>query len=425
MRRKKLLGVCGSVFLLLALVTVPFLTACPAPPEETTAPTTLPPDEETTTPPPAEPIKIGASLDLTGFVMDFGVGGRNAYNFALDEVGWEVAGRPVELIIEDAAGTAEQALDGVRKMIDVDNVDVILAPVLASQWDVLVPYIHEEDVLMLGPWSRHNFQAWEKPSLNITTAGTGTQTTYPNGIYAAQELGYETVTTIAYDVQSGYAMVTGFNKGFTEAGGTVLKCQWLPFGILDFGPFFTQMAEADALLLELWGQEQLSATQQFHEFGYDKKMGLIYAQIHNIRYHYLKDMGDWMVGAHGASSYQFTIDTPANKDFVDAWEAKYGQKPDEIDYEAYATIKVYLDAVEATGGDTTSTVVRDAIIGNSFDLPGGTWTYVPEGYPIKPTYIVEAQKKEGELLWETVKKYPDIEDQGFFLKEDAESYVKS
>jgi len=52
MTRKKLLALTGSVCLILALATMPFLTACPAPTEE--MPT--PPDEEKPAPPPTEEV---------------------------------------------------------------------------------------------------------------------------------------------------------------------------------------------------------------------------------------------------------------------------------------------------------------------------------------------------------------------------------
>ena len=76
-------------------------------------------------------------------------------------------------------------------------------------------------------------------------------------------------------------------------------------------------------------------------------MQLVLASTNNCRNVDLPELGDMMLGVYGASSYEWTIDTPVNQEFVATWKAEYGREPDMVDYLAYDTMNIYLAAVEA------------------------------------------------------------------------------
>ena len=92
----------------------------------TPTPTPIP----TPTPTPAElpPIKIGALIAFTG--PDPNVPATDkGIKLKLDEVGWEVAGRKIELVTEDDAFDATLAVDKAKKLVEMDKVQVIIGPV--------------------------------------------------------------------------------------------------------------------------------------------------------------------------------------------------------------------------------------------------------------------------------------------------------
>ncbi|GAH83852.1 unnamed protein product, partial [marine sediment metagenome] len=81
MNNKKLLILMVSICLASILTTLSFATGCAKPA-------------------PKEPIKIGALCALTGLIAHLGPKCQAGIEFRLDEAGWEVAGRPIELIVE-------------------------------------------------------------------------------------------------------------------------------------------------------------------------------------------------------------------------------------------------------------------------------------------------------------------------------------
>jgi branched-chain amino acid transport system substrate-binding protein len=110
------------------VVEAPAATEAPA----TEAPATEAPATEApaTEAPAAEPIRIGASLPLTGRFSEPGTAARQGYEVwaaMVNEAGG-LLGRPVELTILDNASDQDTAVADYEKLITVDNVDLVVGP---------------------------------------------------------------------------------------------------------------------------------------------------------------------------------------------------------------------------------------------------------------------------------------------------------
>jgi len=75
-----------------------------------------------------EPIKIGYSTPLTGDLASLGEANNQGIELALEEINAKggIAGRPVKLIIEDDRFEGSLTLKAYHKLVDIDNVDVML-----------------------------------------------------------------------------------------------------------------------------------------------------------------------------------------------------------------------------------------------------------------------------------------------------------
>ena len=76
-----------------------------------------------------EPIKIGATLALSGPFAFIGEAEQKGLILGVEEVNERggVNGRPLKLIIEDNEGQADKAVTSVQKLISTDNVDIIFS----------------------------------------------------------------------------------------------------------------------------------------------------------------------------------------------------------------------------------------------------------------------------------------------------------
>ncbi len=108
----------------------PAATEAPAPtdvpPTEAPPPTEVPPTEE----PEAEPIRIGASLPLTGRMSEPGTAAQQGYEVwaAIVNESGGILGRQVELTIVDNASDQDTAVADYEKLITVDKVDLVVGP---------------------------------------------------------------------------------------------------------------------------------------------------------------------------------------------------------------------------------------------------------------------------------------------------------
>jgi len=82
--------------------------------------------------PTAEPIKIGVLLPFTGAIADYGPLCKDGVELRFEQANYQVAGRPVKLIIEDDATDASIALEKAKKLVEVDRVGLVIGPIMSS-----------------------------------------------------------------------------------------------------------------------------------------------------------------------------------------------------------------------------------------------------------------------------------------------------
>ena len=119
----------------------------------------------------------------------------------------------------------------------------------------------------------------------------------------------------------------------------------------------------------------------------------------------LVELGKAGIGIVGASLYTPGIDTPANHKFLSAFKKKYNHDPSEWDVIGYDAASVAVEALEATGGDTTPEKLRDAIHKVKIDLPTGPFTFSPSRYGIRSINMLKAEMIDGKPAWSIIRKY--------------------
>src|SRR5688572_29421018 len=91
---------------------------------------------------PAGPVKLGFIWLPTGVAADYGPEGKQAIELRLEQAGYTVAGRKVELVIGDEdALDATVTLDRVKKLVEQDRVDLLLGPLFGSSQQAVGPYL--------------------------------------------------------------------------------------------------------------------------------------------------------------------------------------------------------------------------------------------------------------------------------------------
>jgi len=101
-----------------------------------------------------ETIKIGGAFGLTGAASEWGIEELNVVKMVIDDVNFNggIDGKKIELIVEDTKTESKDTLNAVKKLIEVDNVQVIIGPTWGDSFGELVGPVGEEaKVVQLTP----------------------------------------------------------------------------------------------------------------------------------------------------------------------------------------------------------------------------------------------------------------------------------
>src|SRR5262249_55983642 len=92
------------------------------------------------------PIKIGFISPLTGAIAAAGKDMYSGCELYWQESGWQMAGRKVEVILEDNEGNPAVALAKARKLVENDKVHMFAGVILSNVAYALVPYVEGQEI---------------------------------------------------------------------------------------------------------------------------------------------------------------------------------------------------------------------------------------------------------------------------------------
>src|SRR5438477_11877305 len=215
------------------------------------------------------PIRIGFITDLTGPAAQAAKDMVNGLTLYLDEIGSQMAGRKVELIVEDSQGRPDVALTKLRKIVEHDRVHIVAGVLFGHIGYAMAPKVEEYRIPALFTVAASDDLTQRlKYRWVIRTGWASSQPSHPFGEYAAKTLGYRKVAVIASDYAFGWEVVGGFQRTFEENGGQIIQKLWVPLGAMDLAPYISRIKrDADAVLTMVAGAPTLRFFKQYEEAG--------------------------------------------------------------------------------------------------------------------------------------------------------------
>ena len=370
------------------------------------------------------PIKIGVIAPMTGGAAQAGKDMTNGLQMWLDENGNQMAGRKVEVIIEDSQGQPNVALTKLQKLVERDKVNVLVGELFAHIGYAMAPKVDEYRIPMLYPVIAADDLTQRKPAKWVVRTGwASSQPSHPFGEYAAKTLGYKKIVAIGIDYAFGWEVIGGFQKTFEENGGQIIQKLWAPLGTTDFAPYLSQIKrDADAVFALMVAQSSLRFPKQYQDAGLKGKFPLIGGGTTFDEF-VLPSLGDEAIGGMTPLQYSAALDTPVNKKFVAEYRKKYGKVPSYFSETSYTSTRWIAEAVKAVGGDVENRekfleALRKVEIPDS---PRGPVKLDAHGNPIQNIYIRKVEKKDGELWNTVVHTYPAVSQ---FWKYQPEEFLK-
>jgi branched-chain amino acid transport system substrate-binding protein len=377
-----------------------------------------------TVPAQSAPIKIGFLAPLTGPFAQIGkdmVSGNQLY---LAEIGGQVAGRKIEIIVEDDEGNPATALNKSRKLVEQDKISILTGGMLANVGYALQPYIDAQKIPTTFPVIAADDITQRKPAKWIVRTGWATsQPMHPFGEYVLKNTKYRKIAAIGMDYAFGYEIIGGFQQVFEEGGGQIVQRIWAPLNTNDFAPFLAQIRrDADAVLALFTGRLALQFVKQYQEAGLKDKLPLLGGGTLTDET-VLPQMGDEAIGLVTALHYSQALDNATNVKFNKAFEASAGKIASYYSEATYTNARWIVEAIKAAGGKVED---RDAMLAalRKVDLKEtarGPLKVDDFGNPIQNIYIRKVERVDGKLQNTVIATYPAV---GQFWKYRPDEYLK-
>lgn len=168
----------------------------------------------------AQPIKIGILIPLTGSTSQFGATMSAAAKIAVSDinVAGGVAGRPVEVLIEDDQSNPEAAVRAVRKLIDVDKVVSIGGSYASAVTSAIAPLCYESKTVLFTSSGADSITKTAHNGYIFRTSPTVTLQGTRVGQYAL-ELGAKKMFFLGPQTPFAQSYIDIISKLFKDAGG--------------------------------------------------------------------------------------------------------------------------------------------------------------------------------------------------------------
>lgn len=336
----------------------------------------------------AEAVKVGMITTLSGGGSGLGIDVRDGFMLAVKQSGRD----DIEVVIEDDQRKPDVAVQLADKMIQSDQVDILTGIIWSNLAMAVVPAAVNQDKIYLSPNAGPSQLAGQGCNPNYFNVAWQNDNLHEAAGSYATSAGYKRSFILAPNYPAGQDALTGYKRYFKgELAGEV----YTKLGQTDYAAEIAQIraSDADSIFFFLPGGMGIGFMKQFADSGIDLPVvGPAFSFDQGI----LQAVGDAALGVKNTSQWSKDIDNPANKAFVESFQAEYGRLPSLYASQGFDTANLMISAMDkADIGDLDA--FRAALKEADFDSVRGDFAFASNNHPIQDIYVREVIK-EGDVL---------------------------
>jgi urea transport system substrate-binding protein len=297
-----------------------------------------------------------------------------------------VLGKQLAVVGEDGASEPTIFAEKAQKLIRSDCVAAVFGGWTSSSRKAMLPVFESNDALLFYPVQYEGLESSE----NIFYTGATTNQQIVPALDYLREQG----ATSLFLVGSDYVFPQTANKiikAYAEAHGMEVRGEeYAPLGHTDFATIVAKVrdAGADAVFNTLNGDSNVAFFKEYKNLGLTPDAMPVLSV--SIAEEEVGGIGvDNIVGQPVAWNYYQTLDSPANRQFVEAFKAEYGANRVTSDpmEAAYTSLWLWKGMVEKAGSFDVA-AVQAAADGVRYEAPEGTVTVNGENHHIAKTALI-------------------------------------
>ncbi|MEV0717511.1 ABC transporter substrate-binding protein [Asanoa sp. NPDC050611] len=353
-------------------------------------------------------IRIGAILGISGRFAFVGEPQKQALELAQERINAAggISGRKVEFVIYDDEVDETKSVPLANRLISEDKVVAIIGPSITVPALAIQPIVERAKMPNLTLTSK---AIWEgKPESYVFHTTPREEVEVKSVLDFVKDQLKVTKVGVVYDRQPyGTGNLAYIKRFASEYGLQIVAEEGIENNDTNADAQVQRVRAAGAEAVVVWVGDPAasSVAKAVHQSGWTVPM-IASSAIAGPRFAELA--GPAAEGAYSDSTYNTAEPPPVQKDFLDAFKAKYNSAPTQFAAFAYDSAYALKGAIEAAGGKTDGESIRKGLI----DMPAldgvvATYDFAADnhnGIPNGPLfYIVQIKNGAFQVVFDTRK----------------------
>jgi branched-chain amino acid transport system substrate-binding protein len=326
------------------------------------------------------PIKIGASMSLTGTYAKPGSYQKEGYDICAEEVNAKggLLGRKIEFVVYDDQSMPATAVKLYEKLITEDKVDAVMGPYSSAVSEAVANVTEKYKKVMVAPLAATTsiFKKGRKYIFMVVSPAE----VYLEGLAdMAAKRGLKTVAIVNEDTLFPKASTAGFAELAKKRGMQVVLQEAYPKGNTDFSALLVKIKSLnpDVIAAGTYFDDAVAITRQMKELNVNPKMfGLTVGgdlpEFHDL----LKQNADYV---YGSTQWDESLAYPGQKEFLAAYTKRFKHEPSYHAAAGYGGCLVYVEAAKRAG-TLDSDKVRDELLKLKMRTAFGDYAVDQDGF---------------------------------------------
>jgi branched-chain amino acid transport system substrate-binding protein len=346
------------------------------------------------------PIKIGASLSLTGTYAKPGTYQKEGYEVCADELNAKggLLGRKVEFVMYDDQSSTQTAQRLYEKLITEDKVDVVMGPYSSGITESVAGISEKYKKVMVSPLAATTsiFRQGRKYIFMVISPAE----VYLEGLVdMAAKRGLKTIAIVNEDTLFPKATVAGTADLAKKRGLQIVLQESYPKGNTDFSAMLVKIkaANPDVIAAATYFDDAVAITRQMKELNVNPKMfGVTVGGDIPEFYTLLKQNAEYV---YGSTQWDEALPYPGQKEFLAAYAKKFKHEPSYHAAAGYAGCLIYAEAAKRAKS-LDSDLVRAELLKLKIRTAFGDYAVDQDGFQVAHKMVmIQWQDAKRLVVW--------------------------
>lgn len=360
----------------------------------------------------AEELTIGMITTLSGPGAGLGIDIRDAFNLAVEDLGGKFGEYDARIIEVDDQQKPDVAVQLTDRLLSRDGADIITGTVWSNLALAMLPAVARAGKLYISPNAGPSQLAGSQCNRHFFNTAFQNDAVHQATGKLVADAGVRRVWLMAPNYPAGQDALRGFRLAYHPSGGEVVDEVYTQLGQLDYAAEIAdiQAGKPEAVYFFYPGGMGINFIKQWAQAGIGDEIKL-YASAFSASQDILPAVGDAALGVENAAHWSPDLDAGINRDFVAAFQEKYGRLPSLYAAQGYDTALFIDAAVKAAGSKDTDALI-EALENVEIEGTRGVIRLNTNHFPIQNFYRRVVVKNDDGVLTNVIRGtvYENLED---------------